>query len=328
MYLTSLHIQGLRGAEDFSATGLEQVASLPKGPFGVAAADGLDLLAGALNGKRLPGLLADLGLIREPADASILEEDGFPRQVTFREPHGVAALLPVDGSRQVTASAVFQLDPPLFGRLRQHAVRDPRLVSALSEAPRATLKVGWLFTNDLVTASVAPLGIAVGETPFPLTGSDRPPWLSGFLRDVGLRFGRVSWKDDPATVARRLLAAALSPDPERRAKFRRVAEVLEKPPFLLGHLELVQVGDQVEACFGPSLHRARQFGPAAAEALRLVEAVVLEGPDVLVVEAPGVAQVSPEQVRGWLAEHASGERATLEQVLLVPGGPVELDGTA
>jgi hypothetical protein len=237
-------------------------------------------------------------------------------------------MLPVDGSRQITTTIGFELDPPLFGRLRQQAVRDPRLVTALSESPRATVKVGWLFTNDLLTASIAVLALAVGETPFPLTGTDRPPWLSGFLRDVGARFGRVSWGDTPGVVARRLLLAALSPDPDRRAKFRQLADALERPPFVLGHLELVRVGEQVEACFGPGLHRARQYGPAAAEALRLVEAVILEAPDVLVVEAPGIAQGTPDEVRGWLSEHASGERATLEQVLVVPGGPPELERTA
>jgi hypothetical protein len=326
MYLTSIRVTGLRGAEEFHATELDRVVELPTGPAGIAVADGLSLFAAALDGKRTAAIAVRLGLARRPEDVAVLEDDGFPTQLTVPDRFGVVPLLPPDGSRNVTITLDIELDPPLFGRLRALAVRDPRLVTALGAGARVMIKVGWLFTNDLVTASIAVLSVGVGETTFPITGSDRPSWLSGLLRDVGARFGRVGWDEPSEAVAQRLLTAALADDPERRSRYNTAAEQCGSQPFALGRLELVRSGDRVEATFGPKLLRARQFGPAAAEALRLIEAVVLDAPDVLVVEAAGIAQRTPELVRGWLSEHASGSAATLEQVILAPGGSIPASG--
>lgn len=318
MYVSSIHVQGLRGAEEFEATKLDRVVELPAGPSGIAVMDALSLFAASLDKNAMAPTLVRLGLLRDPAALEMVEEDGFPVQITLPDAFGVPSLLPVDGSRQVTITVDVALDPPLFGRLRGLAVRDPRLVTALGEGAKVSIKVGWLFTNDLVTASVGVLGVMVGDSRFQATGGERPAWLPPLLHDLGARFARVGW--DGSDVARRLLDAALSQDPDRRGRFAKCAEILVKPPWLLGRLELVRVGDQVEACFGPGLMRARQFGPAAAEALRLVEAVVLDGPDVLLVESPGIAQGDPAAVRGWLDLQASGEQATIEQVVVAYGG--------
>ena len=318
MYVTSIHVQGLRGAEEFEATKLDRVVDLPPGPPGVAVMDALSLFAASLDKAALAPTLVRLGLLRDPAAVQVVEEDGFPVQITLPDAFGVPSLLPADGSRQVTITVDVELDPPLFGRLRGLAVRDPRLVTALGEGATVSIKVGWLFTNDLVTASVGILGLMVGDTRFPATGGERPAWLPGLLQDIGARFARVG--PETSDVARRLLDAALAQDPDRRARFAEVADLLAKPPFLLGRLELVRVGEQVEACFGPGLLRARQFGPAAWEALRLVEAAVLDAPDILLAEAPGLTQSDPAAVRGWLEQKASGENATLEQVIVAYGG--------
>ena len=73
-------------------------------------------------------------------------------------------------------------------------------------------------------------------------------------------------------------------------------------------------------CFGPYLRRARQFGPAAEEALQLVYAAFLVAPDVLIVEAPGALQSDQQKTIEWLEQRTQGNDATLEQVFIVPGG--------
>lgn len=327
MFITGLHVTGLRGAEEFEARSLARVVDLPGGPPGVAVADALVLFYAALDKSRTAGAMVDLGLADDVAAVAVLVEDGFPTQITLPSAAGVRALLPGDGSRSMRISVEVELDPPLFGRLRGLAVRDPRLVTALGAGARLTVKVGWLWTNDLLVASASVLGIAVGDTAFPIIGSERPSWLTELLVDIGSRFRRVG-TDTPERTAKRLLGAMLSPDAERRRRFGSAAEVCEKPPFSLGKLELVQEGDRVDPCFGPSLLRPRQFGPAAAEALRLIEAVVVDAPDVLIVDAPGHAQREPAQVRGWLEAFASSERATVEQVVLVPCGAVDSEPAA
>jgi hypothetical protein len=319
MFITGLHVTGARGAEEFEARALGRVVDLPGGPPGVAVADALVLFYAALDRHRTARAMVDLGLADDEAAVIVLVEDGFPTQVTLPTATGVRALLPGDGSRSLRISVEVELDPPLFGRLRGLAVRDPRLVTALGSGARITVKVGWLFTNDLLVASASVLGVAVGDTGFPIVGSERPSWLTDLLMDMGTRFRRVG-TDSPERTAKRLLNAMLSPDTDRRRRYWSAAEAFERPPFSLGELELVVDGDRVDPCFGPGLLRPRQFGPAAAEALRLVEAVVVEAPDVLIVDAPGHAQRDPAQVRGWLEAFASSDRATVEQVVLVPCG--------
>ena len=335
MYLTGIRVQGLRGADGYAATALDRVVELAPGPEGVAVADALTLFAASLPVRRGEGAeatavrraLATLGLATA-TDAEVLVEGGFPVQATLASGAPVPALLPVGAGRQVTVHADISLDPPLFGRLRGHAVRDPRLVSALGEGAHLSIKVGWLFSTDLSAVSISINGVAVGDTAFPVVGSERPAWLTELLAEVGHRFARVGWSEPVELAAGRLVEAALSVDPDRRSRFRSSAEALSRPPFVLGELALVRLGERVEPCFGPGLLRARQFGPAGAEALRLVDAVFLEAPDVLVVEAPGCAQRDPGAVRTWLADHARGEGATLEQVFLVPGGAGPVLGAA
>lgn len=320
MYVTAIRTQGLRGADGYEQHGLDRVVELGPGPNGIAVADALTIAAATFDATRLRRAAVTLGLADKPDDVQVLEEDNTPVQATFPRPAGVASLLPIGGGRHITVTIELSLDPPLFGRLRGHAVRDPRLVTALGEGAMVTIKTGWLFTNDLATVATSLVGIAVGDTAFPVTGTDRPTWLPELLREVGGRFGRVAWSESAETIGGRMLDAALSPDPDRRSRYRSAARALAGAPFHLGALELVRFGDRVEPCFGPGLLRARQFGPAATEALRVADAVFLQAPDVLVVEASGGAQTDPVAFRAWLADHVRGDDATLEQVILVPGG--------
>jgi len=54
--------------------------------------------------------------------------------------------------------------------------------------------------------------------------------------------------------------------------------------------------------------------------LRLVEAVEVEQPDVLIVENPGSNLPDSDAVWRWLVSRTSGSEATLEQVVAVRAG--------
>lgn len=324
MFVTTLRVSGLRDAPEWEGADLQRVVELPPGPPGIAIADALDLFAGSLDAVALRLALERLGLAR---GGEILEEGGLPVQADITDPGAVAAWVDVERTRNVTVQVELEPDPPLFGRLRELALRDPRLVTALGQSPTIRVKAGWLLSRDRSVAAIGLSELAVGEVAFPATGAERPAWLLQILQDVGGRFRRVDWREGEAALSARLRDAALSADPDRRRAYRAAVEALAGEPFGLGALELVQDAPAeaappgtpagVHACFGSSLRRTRQFGPAAVEALRLVEAVHLAGPDVLVVEAPGSLQRDPAAVRAWLA---AATESSLEQVFLVPGG--------
>jgi len=313
MYLTSLEIHGLRHVDGLVMPDLGQVVLLPPPPVGVAVADALTLVRATLEAGATEDALRRLAVIGPDEEVDLVREGGFVVQAAWSDPTGIAALVDPEAGRRLTVEVGLHLDPPLYGRLRELAVREPRLVTALGQGPSLGVKVGWLFTRDLCTASLSLLQVRVGQSAFP-TGGDRPGWLSAILPTVGGRFGRLDWQEGVHSIGTRLLEAALGPDPERRAAVGRTSEALAGPPFSLGELELVRLGDQVLPCFGKELTRVRQLGSAALAALRLVSAVCVDAPDVLVVE-----EAWDEGVRDWLEACTTGEAATLEQVVLVPG---------
>jgi len=296
------------------------VVDLPPGPEGVAVADALTLLSASLDGERLKGALVRLGLCHPADDPGIIEELGLPTQVWLSDVAGVNALVNVEETRTFTVYVEVEPDPPLFGRLRELAVRDPRLVTALGQSPTVRVKVGWLLSNDHTMVAIGLSEVGIGEVGFSLASAERPMWLPGLLRDLGGRFGRPDPAEPEGALVARLLEAQLSGDPSLRRGFAKVADAVAAPPFSLGRLELVRTEGRVHACFGEQLLRARQFGPSAVEALRTVMAVYLSAPDVLILDAPGASTREPAAVREWLAGATEGDGATLEQVIVVPGG--------
>lgn len=320
MYVTAVHLEGLRGAASWEATGLDRIVELPPGPLGIAVADALSTFAASLRAEALADALARLEICPEGTDPEIVAERRMPVQFRVGDPGAIAALVDLETTRQFTVFVDIEPDPPLYGRLRELAVREPRLVTALADEPTIRIKLGWLLSRDYSTVAVGITEAGVGDISFQAASAERPEWLDQLLRDLGARFTRVYARAPLEGLVERMLDASLSHDPDAREGFERAAEALATPPFGLGRLQLVRSGGRLHACFGPELLRARQFGPAAAEALRLVEAVYLDAPDVLVVESPGGSQVDPQAVRTWLAEATRGDDATLEQVWMVPGG--------
>jgi hypothetical protein len=317
MLVTAIRTEGLRA--DLNLTGLGRRVDAAAGEPGRRLADALGLWAGTLNPDALPGALVAVGAGSGAAAVEAVVEEGVCVGAGWDRPGAMAALL-ATGERRFGVEVRVELDPPLFARLREEAVRDPRLVSALGTSLALTVKVGWLLTTDGLGATVGVLALSLGGVDFPVSGSERAPWATRLLRDVGARVGRVDWTEQLDAVAARLHTAATSSDPERRARAARAAEALARPPFSFGRLEVLADGPALELAFGPELLRARRLGPAALHAVQLAEAVLLRQPDVLIVDGPGAGFSRAAAVSRWLERATAGGGATLEQVVLVPGG--------
>ena len=313
MRLIALNVEGLAGAPEWSME-LESAQALPPAPLGMAVADAIALFAAALDSGRCERILGRMGLVRGEQEF-LTDAHGFIEEVSGMDAFEVESLLDPEGGRRVTVTARIALDPPLFGTLREESMRDPRMLAALGEDPTLTLKVGWLFTTDRTAASVGVLDARVADTAFATGRSERPAWMNILLRAVGARVGGVGADTGSTEMGATLLAAALSADPQTRARYQRLASALAAPPFALGTLELVQRGERVQLAFGEHLVRARQLGPGALRAVRVAHAALVAAPDVLVVEEPSAVEWS-----GWLTDLTQGQGATLEQVLWLPRG--------
>ncbi|MEQ1501873.1 MAG: hypothetical protein ABMB14_06565 [Myxococcota bacterium] len=305
MYLTQLELEGLRGAEHAVVASPGRSVEVPAGLPGCAIADAIDLLAAGLDRSRLAAVAARLGWSR-PSTAVV--GVGDEAELQDLHPPGVGSVI-ADGVRAITVDATLALDPPLFGRLREHAIRDPRMVTALGQDPQVRVKVGWLFNRDRTSVHPSVLVVRIGQVGFETHGKERPQWVPELLAELGTRFRRVDPHEPLEALAARLLSAQLSPDPARRAGVARAFAAVAEAPFSLPAPGLVQAGDRLEVVFGADLVRARQLGRRAIDALRIAEAAFVVRPDVLVVDEP----MGPE-VRAWLAACTEGDLAPVEQV--------------
>lgn len=300
MYVTELHIEGLRHAPS-TFDGLERVVKLPEGPTGTAIADALTLFA--------------VGLAPGPRRGVDQLGWGHPLQWLGDGPdelHGLASTA-VDAavdpdSSAVKIEAVLALDPPLYGRLRAEAVRDPRVAEGLGQDAELSLKVGWLFNGDRSVATPSLLGVRLGNRPFDVAGADRPQWLPRLVVDLAARFARTS-PFDPATAVRQLFDASLHPTDDgadRAFSALQSSYQLPSPRF-------ARLTDELEVVFGPAPLRLHHLGRRGADALRLVTAAYVARPDVLVALDTTAADGS------FLDGLPDADDAPVEQVFL--GGP-------
>lgn len=314
LYITAMHVEGLRAAPDRHQLLPEPLTHLADTSGGLALLDAIELFLAGLDPHRAASVLTRLEVVDPFEDVDLTLHDSLPVQLAF-EQGDAASLLRADVSRTLKIRLDLRLDPLLFGALREWALRDPRLVQALGEAT-ASITVGWAFTTDLRVASIGVLQLRIGEVSFQTSGSDRPRWLPEWLQSIAQRFRRVS--EEPLhVVAERLLDATLSDDPTTRARARHLASAVGEPPFSLGRLELVQLNGRVAPCFGPDLVRARQIGRWGAERLRIAEAVLLDQPDILLIER---VEPADQHLLTWLHDATEGEGAVLEQVIVAQGG--------
>lgn len=307
MYVTRLVTEGLRHAPS-ELDDLDRVVDLPDPPARQAVADGLLLLAAGLAPARAHAVLQHLGWGGEV----VPEDDDGELQVRELRAAAVRAAV-ADEHRAVTVDARLHLDPPLYGRLRGHAARDPRVVTALGQDPSLSVRVGWLFNGDRTAVVPSLLGVRVGEVAFDTTGRDRPVWLPELVRELGSRVAATDPFEPVTAVSAQLRAALLSPDAAVRAGYATWQHTLAADPFALPEPGIVEVHGTAELVFGPELLRVRQLGPRAVSAARVVQAAVIGRPDVLVVP-----EALDAHVVAWLRALPSTADAPVEQVWVCP----------
>lgn len=304
MYLRGVVSEGLDPSGPVVVRDAERAQALPDDAAAGRVADAIELWAAALCPSRLLGVARSvLG-----SEATLVGGSDEPA-LDGLYPDEVRAVMP--SGTTVTVEVEVSLDPALYGRLREHAHRDPRLVAALSGAGTLSVKVGWLFARDLRHAAPSVLGVRAGDVAFETTGKERPVWLPGLLSELGRRV----WRSDPFepvdALAARLHEASLSPDPERRDGFLRSLRDAAAAPFSLPAPGLVRSRAGVALCFGPELSRLRSVGRGAWDALRWLEGAWIERPDVLVLAEP-----LPAEVRAFFEALVEADDAPIEQVWL------------
>jgi hypothetical protein len=305
MYLTRLSASDLLHAPDLS--GLDRVVDLAPAPAPTAAADALRIFRAALRPSELLPL-RPLGWVGRATEA--LDDEGVVVALAGLLSPFVDGLVDGDG-RSLAVEVSVAPDPPLYGRLREHAVRDPRLVTALGQQAELHIKAGFLFTADRTGASPDLLGARIGDVAFPVAGKERPAWLGPLLAEIASRVSVLTLTEDIDDVQSRLAECAVSHRAAERERWRRAAEALVAPPFALPEPVWVrEPGGGLRLRFGEALLEVRQLGRHAADALRLVEAALVVAPDVLVVTEP-----LDEAVDAWLVGLTEGDDATLEQVM-------------
>lgn len=307
MYITRLKAEGLATAVDHDA--LSRTTRVPKGSAAMAAADALTLWVAGMGGTNAGLRLAELGWVPRLPDP---DPDGEPvarYDLWHVDPDGIAQALSHEVDT-VTIDVSLAPDPPLYGRLREHAVRDPRLVTALGQQAELHVKIGWRLTAGRSFATSDLLGARIGDVSFPVVGKERPAWLLPLLSDVASRVHRVDLETPWSTIVETLHGAALSRDPVVRACWARVQSALTAQPFQLPMLHVVRTGARQDLGVGNEVLPSRSLDRSARDAIRLAAATLLRAPDVLIVPT-----ALSEEVRGWLDSCTEGDEATLEQVI-------------
>lgn len=303
MFIEQIEVAGFGGLRLFQ-TSLGRFAALDGSPRAlVALQDALLLAFAAWDREALAALLARWGVV-EP----VIQGDGLPEGAHWKEAPGLGAMLDRQSEGLVTVGLTIMLDPPQFGKLRRLAARDPRLVDALAEGARLTVRVGARFSPALDALALDPLGFTLGNESFPIAGAERPPWMTPFC---GALAGRI-WRG--ALPGAAWGAKARSYRAEDQRLLARALAALREPPAGLG--EAVALADGPAVFLDEDLVPVRHLGPAACEAAGLVGAVYLSGAEILVLDR------APPGWEAWLRAQAEADGSPLEQVLLfgAPGG--------
>lgn len=282
MWIARLSVRGLAGRDEALERELERVDSLGH----PALSDGFVLLAGALAPALRPLAAATLGWAGTWDDGELALQRPLTEAAAVAHP-------------ALVVEADVRPDPPMFGRIREHVLRDPERAGGLAEGS-LTVRVGWQLTPDRRVVRPDLLGVRLGSAPFPL--GEMPAWITTLLRDLG---GRVRWvdRDEPlSAVADRLLDALLGDDPGRRRDARAALEH--------AGVEVVRTEGRARLALAGELHPLRWGHPELPTTVRLAEAALLGRPDVLVV--PFAVDAA---TRAWLEGLTDGDDAALEQVV-------------
>ena len=306
MYLRSIRVRGFADLPNAHIEDCERWMHLHgPSPAVTALGDAIELGFAALSMPALIRLACRLGLIPErlPPEDSSLE---LPDQIDNLDPVAVKGILSPSARRALNVELELHLDPPLFGRLREHAAREPRLATALATSPTIHLSVGALFTVSHDAMAIHLDGFAVGEQRFPTHGKERPAWLNRFLASLRGRFHRFDLEDDAPA---QLLDAATSRD--HHAAYHQWQSALgpDGP-----HLRVARGADDRPTLLGDD-QPLRRYGQAGQDRAALAAAIHLSGADILWAESADAL----------LKQAVESDPSPLEQVFSVsPTGTVSV----
>ena len=302
MYIEQLEIEGFAGLP-FAQLALERFSRLRGSPRAqVAVADAIHLAFALLDEGLLQSLLSRWGC----QGVEVEKEGNLPKGATWKEAPGLGSLLAVPSEGLLKVGMLLSLDPPLFGKIRAKANRDPRLVEAISGGSKLRLGVGARFGPAFDAMSLDLLTLEIGGVSFPAQGSERPEWLLPLLSGMGRRLQRGAAPESWSSASR-------SWDPRQHHALKRAQAAAAAAPFRLGELRVLPEGvGRLEA---EALVPLRQLGSEAELAVGLVGAVHLGGADVLLWEGAIHGPWKP-----WLGRQAEAEASPLEQVILVGAG--------
>lgn len=318
MYFTQVVAEGFRSG-DTSLEADAGVVQLPGGAHGQNVARAIRLLRLAYDPERRTELPQIFGALpTDPVDVEYA--DGLISGASAASGWDAAAIVRSGVNASIRVRATVHLDPPAWARLREVAVREPRLASGLADRT-LTVSCGWLFSKDLRSVAIHPGTARVGTVEVPATGPDAPRWLVPFVRELlsRVRLG-ADQTEDAALQAYR--SARFSDDDDLRARADAASRALAEAPFLLGALDLVlQDSGSWSLCLGPSRARPATLGPGAQEAIGLAVQVLVDRPDVWIGYDPALHLHRQVEVRTWLDHMCQDEGAPMEQVLLLGSVP-------
>lgn len=302
MYIEQLEVEGFAGLP-LAQLRLERFSRLQGSPRArVAVADAIHLAFALLDEGLFRSLLGRWGC----QNVTVEKEGNLPRGATWTEAPGLASVLAVPTEGLLKVNMRLSLDPPLFGRIRARATRDPRLVEAIGGGSSLRLGVGARFGPAFDAVSLDLLSLEIGGVSFPAQGSERPDWLLPLLAGIGRRLQRGAASEAWGNAAR-------SWDPRPHHALKRAQAAAAAPPFRLGELQVLPEG--IGRLDSDALVPLRMLGAEAELAVGLVGAVHLGGADILLWEG-----ALPGPWKPWLGRQAEAEASPLEQVILVGAG--------
>lgn len=304
MYIVALDIDGFADLPHARLAGLERVVRLQPGPQATAVGDALDLLFSALDPLAASRFAWRLGLVGSSQDVEV-EGHPLPTQLAWEDEEAALGLVADREHPQLLVEATLALDPPLFGFLRGHAARDPRLVTALGARPELRIKVGAAFTRSLDLLALNVHRVTIGEAEFVLNGNDMPTWMGELLRLCAGRFARGPLEERLPELA---LAAA-----ESRTRYAGYQAWTRSFPPEWGPVRAA-VGPDAESILLVDERPGRRWGARLRDRALTAALVHLCGADVALVESEDP----------WVEGCVEGDGSALEQVFRIcsDGAPV------
>jgi hypothetical protein len=301
MYVTALTVRGMRDLPHFQASGLGRVVTVRgPSPQSTALGDALAFAMAAFDAEALAALLTRWGLKGEEGTPDV-DGEIFPSHAGWVDAESAELVVDPRPHASIRVDLRLSLDPPLFGRLRAEAAREPKLVTALSQGAEVELTITGLFNKSRTALAINLDRFQVGDQRFPTTEKERPLWMTQVLQELP---GRLAVHDPAQNAAEMALFAMTS-----RAKHGQFTawqdSLMAKTARATtpGRIRPVLTTDGQVGLMADD-RALRSWGQAAQDRASLSATVHLSGADI----------VWAESADKWLDRWVEGDGSPLEQV--------------